>query len=90
VVLRAPYPNPTREGVSVEFRLPRAEYVRVSIVDVTGRAIRTLHEGMMPAGAHVMTWDGLTRAGADATVGVYLVSLQTSEGVQTRRIAVSR
>ena len=90
VILKSPYPNPTVHGATVEFRIPRPEYVRLAILDVTGRAIRTLHEGMMPAGAHVMTWDGLTRARLDATPGVYLVSLKTSEGVRTRRLAVSR
>ena len=88
--LRPPYPNPTAAGAMVEFRISRPEYVRLSIVDVTGRAIRTLHEGMMPPGQHAMSWDGLTRAGVDANSGVYLVSLRTSEGVQTRRVAVSR
>ncbi|MGH7732058.1 MAG: T9SS type A sorting domain-containing protein [Candidatus Eiseniibacteriota bacterium] len=90
VFLRAPYPNPTARGATVEFRIPRPEYVRLSIVDVTGRAIRTLHDGMMPAGGHVLSWDGLTKARLEATPGVYLVSLRTSEGVRTRRIAVSR
>lgn len=90
VFLRAPYPNPTSRGATVGFRIPRAEYVRLSIVDVTGRAIRTLHDGMLPPGEHVKLWDGLTAARVDAAPGVYLISLRTSEGVRTQRIAVSR
>ena len=90
VALRAPYPNPTSSGATVEFRIPRPEFVRLTIVDVAGRAVRTLHEGMLPSGRHVMSWDGLTAARTEAAPGVYLVSLRTSEGVRTRRIAVSR
>jgi hypothetical protein len=90
VVLRSPYPNPTSRGATMSFRIARAEYVRLAIVDVTGRSIRTLREGMMPPGEHVETWDGLTTGGEDAPPGIYLVSLRTSAGMRTRRIAVSR
>ena len=57
---------------------------------VTGRAIRKLHDGMLPPGQHVRVWDGLTTARLDAAPGVYLIRLRTSEGVRTQRIAVSR
>jgi hypothetical protein len=90
VLLRAPYPNPTAHGATLGFRISRPEYVRLSIVDVNGRLIRTLHEGMLPAGEHVKRWDGLTASRTDAAPGVYLVNLRTSEGVRTRRLTVSR
>jgi PA domain-containing protein len=90
VFLRAPFPNPTPRGATLVFRITRAEYVRLSIVDVTGRAIRTLHEGMLPPGEHLRLWDGLTTSRVEAAPGIYLVSLRTSEGVRTQRISVSR
>jgi hypothetical protein len=90
VFLRAPYPNPTARGVTIGFRIARAEYVRLSIVDANGRAIRTLHAGMLAAGEHLKSWDGLTAARLEAAPGVYLVSLRTSEGVSSQRLAVSR
>src|SRR5262249_38494300 len=88
VSMRAPYPDPTLLGTTVEFRLQRPEYVRLTVHDVSGRAIRTLHEGMVAPGEHRMQWDGLTSARAKVPPGVYVISLRTSEGVTTRRISV--
>ena len=75
--------------VTLKFRISRPEYVRLTIVDVSGRAIRSLHNGMLPAGEHMNVWDaGLSRK--NVPPGVYLVSLRTSEGVQTQRLTISR
>ena len=90
VLLSAPYPNPSTLGAAVRFQIARAEYVRLSIVDVNGRAIRVLHEGMMTPGEHVKYWDGSTTSRQDAAPGVYLVTLRTSEGIQTQRLTLSR
>jgi hypothetical protein len=90
VFLGVPFPNPTPRGAAVRFRLPRPEYARLAVVDVNGRVIRSLHEGMMPAGEHLVPWDGMTETGQQASPGVYLLSLRTSEGNQTRRVTVSR
>jgi hypothetical protein len=37
-----------------------------------------------------MRWDGLASGGTRVAPGIYLVSLRTSQGVQTRRISVAR
>lgn len=88
--LSPPSPNPTALGATIGFRIPRPEFVRVSILDVTGRAIRTVHEGMLPSGEHSLQWDGLTKTGTKVPPGVYLVSLRTSSGVRTQRIAIQQ
>jgi PA domain-containing protein/flagellar hook capping protein FlgD len=85
-----PSPNPSALGATIGFRIAQPEYVRISILDVSGRAIRTVHEGMLPSGDHSLRWDGLTKVGTKVPPGVYLVSLRTSTGVQTQRIAIER
>jgi hypothetical protein len=88
VALSMPRPNPTTRGAAVTFRLERPEYVRLTIVDVNGRLVRTVHEGLLPAGEHTRTWDGRTNGSLDAAAGFYLVSLRTSGGTATRRVVV--
>ena len=51
-------PNPTGGSAIVRFSLPRAEDVRLDLLDVTGRRVVSLASGMMPAGAHSVPWDG--------------------------------
>lgn len=90
VSLGAPHPNPTGGVSTVNFRLDQADQVRLAITDVAGRRLRTLHEGRLEAGEHVVTWDGRTVGGERAAPGVYFVLLDTSVGTQTRRVVVLR
>jgi hypothetical protein len=88
--LSAPMPNPTIEGSLLSFGLERPEYVRLTVHDVKGRKVRTLHEGMMGEGHYTRHWDGLTDASSRASAGVYFINLHTSKGVQTQRVTVLR
>lgn len=83
-------PNPSAHGFSVKFRIDRPEYVRLSVMDASGRVLRTLNEGMMLAGEYTRAWDGRSAHSGDAPAGVYFLSLRTSQGVKTQRVAVVR
>ncbi|HEY6866548.1 MAG TPA: T9SS type A sorting domain-containing protein [Candidatus Eisenbacteria bacterium] len=81
-------PNPAAGEARVEFVLPRAMEVRLSIVDVQGREVAVLADGAMPAGRHQAMW---TRPGrADTPAGMYFVRAQGAGQVVTRRFAVVR
>src|SRR5215831_2407377 len=58
VFLAVPSPNPTSRTANVSFRIDRPEYVRLSVVDLSGRKVATLHEGMLLAGEYTRMWDG--------------------------------
>ena len=90
VFLGAPKPNPTALGSAVTFRIKRPEYVRLTVVDVSGRRIRSLQDGMLLAGEHTVTWDGRTELLSEAPAGVYVIALRTSEGVKTQRLVLTR
>jgi hypothetical protein len=85
-----PRPNPSADGSSVSFRIPKPEYVRLAVVDIRGGKVRTVQEGMMPAGDHTTRWDGRTDGNRQVAPGVYLFSLTTSEGTITQRVSVIR
>ncbi|MEO5616685.1 MAG: PA domain-containing protein [Candidatus Eisenbacteria bacterium] len=89
VSLGLPRPNPTEHGSAVTFRISRPEFVRLSVMDVNGRRVRELHQGMLPAGEHTRTWDGRTERLERVAPGVYLVSLRTSAGVTTQRVVIA-
>jgi hypothetical protein len=88
--LSAPRPNPTSAGASMSFRLGQPEYVRLSVIDASGRTVRAIHEGMMLAGSHDASWDGRSDRSGDVPAGIYFVRLQTSQGVKLQRLAVMR
>jgi hypothetical protein len=90
IALSAPSPNPTSGAVALTVRLSRPEFVRLGVVDAAGRRIRSLQEGMMAPGEHPLSWNLLTDGGNDVAPGLYFVTLTTSEGMKSQRVAVTR
>jgi hypothetical protein len=72
-------PNPFRGTTVIEYALPRAGDIRLTVFDVSGRAIRTLADGAVPAGRHSMLWDGRDGTRARVAAGVYICRLEVKE-----------
>jgi hypothetical protein len=83
VELAQNYPNPFNPTTAIEFRLPVAAHVNLSIFDVTGRLVTTLADGTLDAGPHRVVWDG-----AGAGSGVYFYRLHAGEETVTRKLTV--
>jgi hypothetical protein len=66
-------PNPFGETVSLSLALAEAGNVRLDVLDVSGRIVRRVVSGWLPAGRHALAWDGRTDAGSDAPAGLYFV-----------------
>ena len=79
-------PNPTRAGVEVVVALPEAGRATVEVLDVHGRALVTLADGALPEGETPLQWDGRTRSGGDAGVGVFWVRVRTGSRAVASRI----
>jgi len=82
--------NESRDGATVRFRLPYAMSVRVRIYDVSGRPLRTLAAGSLPAGHHELVWDGHSDQGRKASSGVYFVSLRADGIRASGRVVITR
>lgn len=80
------HPNPFRAGTQIPFVLPRTESVRLDIYDVTGRLVRRLVDGTLPAGDHAIGWDGRTSGMASMPSGVYLYRLEAGGEAIERRM----
>lgn len=77
-------PNPSRNGVTFEFALPREGDVSLAVYDIAGRKLREMARGVLPAGAHSLAWDYRTDEGTVAPVGLYLVRLHAGDRLITR------
>ena len=62
--------------------------MRLTIVDVTGRHVRTLLDGHEGAGSRDVVWDGRDGTGREVSSGVYFYSLDAGDTVFRRRVVV--
>jgi hypothetical protein len=65
------YPNPFNGSTVIEYNLPIASNVRLSILDINGREVATLIDEPQKAGTHNVTWRGLDQQGRSLASGIY-------------------
>lgn len=75
------YPNPAHEAAYLRYSLPGEEMVRIELLDLQGRRIRELVNGIMQGGEHYVLLTALGLAS-----GSYLLRLQAGEAIRTERI----
>ncbi|MFN3595901.1 MAG: T9SS type A sorting domain-containing protein [Rubricoccaceae bacterium] len=85
VTLGRPYPNPAVGLARLDLELAEATDVRVTVVDLMGRTVATLAEGLRPAGTTTLE---MNTAGLAA--GVYVLRVEAGGAVATRRMTVVR
>jgi hypothetical protein len=84
VALGQNYPNPFNPSTTIEFSLPQAGFVELSVYDLAGRRVATLQRGELGAGDHDVSWDGRTDEGAMVASGQYRYVLRTDQGQVSR------
>ncbi|MBU1355752.1 MAG: carboxypeptidase regulatory-like domain-containing protein [Candidatus Edwardsbacteria bacterium] len=74
--LEQPYPNPGRSTTKFHFQLAASGQACLDIYDITGRRVKSLPQGTVPAGVvRPFTWDGSDQSGKKVSAGVYFCRL---------------
>lgn len=81
-------PNPFNPSTTVNFRLGRAQRVRVSVYDLDGRLIARLADAEFPAGANSVTWTGRDDGGRSLSSGTYLVLVDSPGRQVTTKVTL--
>ena len=72
-------PNPFNPVTKIAYTVPEnAGRVRLTLHDVSGRLVRTLVDGELPAGPRTAVWDGTDDAGKSLASGVYFAKLSAA------------
>jgi choice-of-anchor B domain-containing protein len=90
VTLFPPSPNPARDATSLAFELPRGASVSLDVFDASGRRVRTLVDGALPAGRHAIVWDGHDDAGRAVASGAFVTRLSTGSEVRSAKLLLTR
>lgn len=90
VALSPNQPNPFSRETAFTLDLPQAGEATVTIFDLRGRAIRTLHRAPLTAGPHEFRWDGTASDGSRAPNGVYFYQATMAGHSVSRKLILMR
>ncbi|MBU1495127.1 MAG: T9SS type A sorting domain-containing protein, partial [Actinobacteria bacterium] len=91
VMLYQNRPNPFSAAggaTMIRFDLPARQKVRLEVLDVSGRLVRSLADAPYTPGSHVLRWDGSDARGERVGSGVYFYVLTTGKEEIGRQILI--
>ncbi|MBE0567099.1 MAG: VCBS repeat-containing protein [Krumholzibacteria bacterium] len=86
--MASPFPNPFNPSTSVRLYVPREGDLRLVVHDVRGHLVRTVHDGPIGAGWHVMTWDGRDDGGRAQASGMYFMRAHADQAVSIHKMTL--
>jgi len=85
------FPNPGNGPTRVELSLPGtgrdpAVAVEARLIDLQGRLVKRLYQGILARGVKTLSWDGRDENGRELGPGAYFLRLSSPIGATTTRI----
>jgi len=77
------YPNPFNPTTKIDFALPEASQVSLTVYNMIGQQVATLEDGFLSAGQHSVSFDA-----SHLSSGIYLYRLQAGDQVMTRTLTL--
>jgi len=77
------FPNPFSRSTEIAYELTSGSEVTFAVMDLTGRKVMEVSEGMMPSGKHTFTL-----ANSSLEPGVYFYTLKAGSFVQTKQMVI--
>jgi len=72
------YPNPFNPTTKIEYTLPKAANVKITVYNLLGEVVKVLYEGFNNAGGYSLYWNADDVAGAKLSSGVYFYELKAN------------
>jgi hypothetical protein len=79
------YPNPFNPVTSMQLALDADGYTSVKVYNLMGQIVDVIHEGMLNAGFHKLTWNAEV-----IPSGVYLVKVEQGDKLATQKVMLMK
>ncbi len=70
---------------NIEFAISNESNMKITLLDMLGKNVITLHDGVMNTGQHKIQLDA-----SNLAQGIYFVKLQSNNEIITRKIMISK
>ena len=80
------YPNPFNPITSIQYDLPSAGMVDISVYDMIGRKVKTLVNGIQNPGFKTIQWNAKNEMNSPVSAGLYFYTIQTDGFKETKRM----
>jgi hypothetical protein len=77
------FPNPFNPETTIEFGIPQANFVELSVYDINGNLVRTLISEEKRAGNHWIKWDARDENGLRVSSGIYFYYFKTADSAKS-------
>ena len=88
--LASPWPNPVHGPFDLRFGLAREGRVTLVVLDAQGRRVRTVTDGVRPAGDSSIRWDARDESGAAVGAGLYWLDFRAGRQHLVKRFVLVR
>jgi len=75
------YPNPFNSSTTINYSLPKAGHITITICNILGQSVATLYSGIQNAGPHSLAWDA-----TPFSSGLYFARLNHANGVKVAKL----
>jgi len=75
------YPNPFNPATTIEFSIPKNEFVVIKVFDISGREVGTIINSEMKTGTHEIKFDG-----SNLSSGIYFYTINAGDYKETKKM----
>ena len=84
------YPNPFNPITKIRYQVPRKEHISLMVFNMMGQHVATLVDEETEPGYYTAEWDGRDFSGREASTGIYVYRLLSSDQTITKRMVKMR
>jgi hypothetical protein len=84
--LKQNYPNPFNPTTDIQFSVPQAGNVRITVYNMLGQEVRTLFFGEVERGSKIVRWDGRNNSDIVMPSGVYIYRMTAGSFVDAKKM----
>ena len=87
-LLKQNYPNPFNGLTTIEYSIPSTSNILFKIYDMSGKEIRTLHNGYHNSGRATIIWDGKDKNSQLVASGIYFYSIVSGQNSLAKKLTL--